>query len=843
MRSLRLRIAVVPLLLLAGLAAPRALATSLGHSALVPLPSVLPPTPLARPMSWAHGTSAAPAAAFRGGRAVVGVSAGVDGRALAGSLGLHVVEWLPGLRLVEVAARPARLAALAGDRDPRIRYLEPVVAGHVAHVRNDPLTWEVDPSTGAPYEWQFHAVGVDQALNLAKGSASMLVGVVDSGISPVPDLTGKIAETFWDKTVNRSAADVLGHGTFVSSLIASRNDDGFGLAGFCGACRLAVYKAAPLTDVQVAEGIRTLTDAHVRVINLSIVLDNPSQAVTDALTYAANAGVLVVAASGNDDAQTVDYPASAVQQPNGAASPGLAVGASDPNGTRASFSNSGAQLSLLAPGTFNSSCTVGILGAIPAVATDFEESGSCAVIITHAGGARYAYAGGTSFAAPEVSGVAALVWSVKPSLTSTQVAGILEQTATRPAGTGWNSTTGWGVLNAKAAVENVTGRSSADSIVLAGLQISRPRAAGGRIRATVKARWADGSPILIGARPACRISIRGRAIHTSTSFQDRLGDVLVHAPSPHRRDDRRRQGRRLGRGRARDLGKLPVRDRRQAALERQCRTTVSPTAIVPELRRSALRPPRCTSSLMIPGRVSDSRCLQGSQSSTPSTSTSPTREPLADEGVQPHPADDDLPARGGRAQTDVFEHLGLDQGERAPGPLPGRVVMPVALEAVALDGVDRFDGAQRVRLADRDRVDLHDTRLTVSAVSSAIEPSRRSASAAASPGGKRSFGSRCTPCPPPSPSGCRCGSPRPRRRRPDRPPGGGRPRGRRRARACRGPPPRTRRSPGRAGRAHRAASTASISSRLEDEARPSVKAAAIRCTASRAPGIHGGPSA
>ncbi len=100
--------------------------------------------------------------------------------------------------------------------------------------------------------------------------------MVDSGVTVVPDLKGKIAETFWDKTIHNSAADVLGHGTFVSSIIAARNDDGFGMAGFCGACRLAVYKAVPVNDVQVAEGIRTLTDAHVRIINLSIVLDSPS---------------------------------------------------------------------------------------------------------------------------------------------------------------------------------------------------------------------------------------------------------------------------------------------------------------------------------------------------------------------------------------------------------------------------------------------------------------------------------------------------------------------------------------------------------------------------------------
>jgi serine protease len=471
-------------------------------------------------MTWAAGAPPAPVTAFRRGRAVIGVGPAVDGRRLAGALRVRVVEWLPALRLVEVSGPPARLAALTHDRDGRIRYVEPLVAGQTAHVRNDPLTYQVDPSTGAPYEWQFHAIGADQALNLARGDPKLLVGVVDSGISSVPDLTGKVAETFWDKTVNRSAVDVIGHGTFVSSLIASRNDDGFGLAGFCGACRLAVYKASPLTDVQVAEGIRTLTDAHVRIINLSIVLNSPSQAVTDALTYATNAGVLVVAATGNEGASTIDFPASSIQQPNGAASAGLAVGASDRNGTRATFSNSGAQLSLLAPGTFNSSCTMGILGAIPAVATDFEESGSCAVTLTHAGGARYAYAGGTSFAAPEVSGIAALVWSVKPSLTAAQVAGILEQTATRPDGTGWTATTGWGVLNARAAVESVTGRSSADSLVLSGLQISRPRVPGERIRASVKATWGDGSPVVVGARPSCRITVGGAATQTSAALEE-----------------------------------------------------------------------------------------------------------------------------------------------------------------------------------------------------------------------------------------------------------------------------------------------------------------------------------
>ena len=510
-----LRGVLLILLPLALFAAPAALAGGLGHSALAPLPSVLPPTPLPGGMHWSRAGAPMSAAAFGAGLANVGVTGRVDGRALAAEKGLRVVEWLPGLRLVEVAGRPSALARLGRIGDPRIRYVEPVTIAQPAHVRNDPLTYEVDPRTGVPYEWQFHAVGTDQALNLGRGDPSILVGVLDTGITAVPDLAGKIAETFWDPAATASGGDALGHGTFVASIIASRNDDGRGLAGFCGACRLAVYKAPRLTNVQVAEGIRTLTDAHVRVINLSIVLDAPSEAVIDALNYATAAGVLVVAAAGNEGRSAIDFPASYLQPAGGGPGPGIAVGASDRAGARASFSNLGQQLSLLAPGTFDSGCRFGVFGAIPATPPAFETSRSCPVLVSQLDGARYAYESGTSYAAPEVSGTAALIWSLKPSLTSVQVATILEQTATRPAGTSWSSTSGWGVLDARAAAESVTGRSSDDAFVLRGLSVTRPRRPAHVVKATVEATWADGTTVTTGAAPACRIWSGARTIRSS----------------------------------------------------------------------------------------------------------------------------------------------------------------------------------------------------------------------------------------------------------------------------------------------------------------------------------------
>ncbi len=86
------------------------------------------------------------------------------------------------------------------------------------------------------------------------------------------------------------------------------------------------------------------------------------------------------------------------------ASTGLAVGASRRKRQAGVVLEHGAAALAGRAGHVRHELRVGILGAIPAVATDFDESGSCAVTMTRADGARYAYASGTSFAVPEVAG-------------------------------------------------------------------------------------------------------------------------------------------------------------------------------------------------------------------------------------------------------------------------------------------------------------------------------------------------------------------------------------------------------------------------------------------------------
>ena len=478
---------------------------------------VAPPRPLPHfRMRWAHAQRLRGLAAgrerFPGGRAVVGLADPKDAAAVARAFHVSPLHLDRKLRALEVAGTQRALHALAAD--PRFRYVEPLRARETFHKRNDPLTTTVDPTTHLPFEWQFSHVGLDSALNVDRGSPSIVVGVIDTGWGQVPDLAGKVVTTWYFTGQATDPFDTLGHGTFVSSLVAALNDDGQGMAGFCGACKLDIVKDIGLTSYSVSTAIRQLADAGVRVINMSFGGPGMSQMEKDALDYAIGKGVLLVASAGNDGGP-VNYPAAYLQPDGGAAGYGLAVGASDANDHPAPWSSWGSHLSLLAPGTFGSApaCNVGVLGALPPVASLFD--GDCSTKLTDSTtGGRYEYSDGTSFAAPEVAGIAALVWAAHPELLNYQVARILTQTATRAPGADWSPTQGWGVVNAKAAVELVTGKSTADAVVVAEPRFDGRVEAGGSVSATADVTYQDGAAVAAGSA-TCTASAGDRKLKTT----------------------------------------------------------------------------------------------------------------------------------------------------------------------------------------------------------------------------------------------------------------------------------------------------------------------------------------
>jgi subtilisin family serine protease len=363
-----------------------------------------------------------------------------------------VVRRLPELRVAEVQPDEP-IARFAGRvaRLPGIRYVE----------RRRPRAPQVEPALRlSPYsfgsfEWQWFATRADAVPEpVLRAAASVTIAVIDTGADlQAPDLASKSPGAYDVRSGAADVTDQIGHGTFVASLAAGSVANGEGIAGFGGDARLLVIRIGVpdglFTDVDAANAIVYAVQHGARVINLSFGGADTSSTEQAAIDYAASRGVLLVAAAGNDyeRGNPVTYPAAALQPPgsNGVGGKGLAVGASGPSGTRAAFSNTGSYLSVAAPGE-------SVLGALSSSAT---HAGFQAVSLPGSLSGLYGYGSGTSFAAPQVAGAAALVWAANPALGAGEVAQILKETA---GGRGtWNPELGYGVIDVAAAVARASG--------------------------------------------------------------------------------------------------------------------------------------------------------------------------------------------------------------------------------------------------------------------------------------------------------------------------------------------------------------------------------------------------
>ena len=306
-------------------------------------------------------------------------------------------------------------------------------------------------SAAGAVEWQFSAIGVDRVpAAVISAARNITIAVVDTGAdTTAPDLAGRIAGAYDVRTGAHTAVDRNGHGTFVASLAAGSAAPVPGVTGSNGGARLLIVKvadASSFTDIDVAGGILYAVGHGARIINLSVAGRTPSPVEEAAIDYAARRGVLLVAAAGNDalSGDPPEYPA-AFLQPVGSAGVGglgLVVGASDPLGNRAPFSEFGSFVSVAAPG-------VSVVGAVTPGSSEVMFPRSPPGNAFAAG--LHGSASGTSFAAPQVAGAAALVWAANPRLSAGQVAEVLKATASGHGS--WTPGTGFGVIDVAAAVD------------------------------------------------------------------------------------------------------------------------------------------------------------------------------------------------------------------------------------------------------------------------------------------------------------------------------------------------------------------------------------------------------
>jgi len=288
------------------------------------------------------------------------------------------------------------------------------VAG-VSSVVSDPLVSQ---------QWWRSAIGVD---GLTSPGPGVPVSLVDSGVDlDHPEFAGRPNLS----TLNTQEPQPFGgvHGTSVASVVGAQ-ENGVGVVGVYPEAVIRSWDAATglgteLTSSAIVNGILASSQRGRSVVNLSLGGRDPDAAIEAAVNLAVARGSLVVAASGNDgeEGSPLNFPAAFPHV--------LTVAATQPDGSVAPFSSASRFVDLAAPGA-----------QIPVATLDPET-----------GMPTWALADGTSFAAPLVSGAAAWIWTLRPSLDAGQVAQILRSTATDIGAPGRDAASGFGLLNVPAAL-------------------------------------------------------------------------------------------------------------------------------------------------------------------------------------------------------------------------------------------------------------------------------------------------------------------------------------------------------------------------------------------------------
>ena len=294
-----------------------------------------------------------------------------------------------------------------------------------------------DPYYG--YQWHLQQLGLESVWATTDGSG-VVVAVLDTGVSAGSDGFASLLPGNDLVDGDNDASDEHGHGTHVSGTIAQATDNGVGVAGVAPGASILPVRVLDASGSgyasRTAEGIRWATDNGAQVINMSLGAAAQSSLREAACDYAYEAGVVVVASSGNDSyTEFVSYPAA-----NDAV---IAVGATDLNRDIAYYSNQGEQMELSAPG---GDATV-----------DHNGDGLGDGVVQETFYLPYNYPWGyysfqgTSMAAPHVSGVAALL--IANGLDSAEVVReALTSTAVDLGGPGRDTVYGYGLVDPAAAL-------------------------------------------------------------------------------------------------------------------------------------------------------------------------------------------------------------------------------------------------------------------------------------------------------------------------------------------------------------------------------------------------------
>jgi len=406
---------------------------------------------------------------FVPGEVLLKVRPGFSPAALAASVNA-VVAWPVGdgsivLLKLRSGDVPTALATLKGRAG--VVFAEPNWLRQLHAAPDDPgfgRKWDLDnpgtlcdgsdcASANADIDW----LAAYNELGAAFAGAAV-IAVVDTGIDRNhPDLDAKVLAGYDFLDGDADPKDTFGHGTHVAGIALAETGNATGTAGVGFSPKI---KVLPLrvcdengcpTDA-IVNAIYYAASHDANVINMSLGGSFGSSAEQQAINAAWNAGLVIAASSGNDGSGKVSYPAA---YPNA-----IAVGATNWHDQVTRYSNKGSALDVTAPGgdMFTYHDPGGIYSTMP----------TYPVYLTTVYGysQNYDQLQGTSMAAPEVSGLAALLFSLGTVADTNgngrindEIRAIIESTADDLGSAGWDRSYGWGRINAYQAVLAATGSS------------------------------------------------------------------------------------------------------------------------------------------------------------------------------------------------------------------------------------------------------------------------------------------------------------------------------------------------------------------------------------------------
>ena len=282
------------------------------------------------------------------------------------------------------------------------------------------------------------------------GQSDVIIAIIDSGTNyNHPDLNDNCVPGFDYGSNDNNPQDNNGHGTQCAGVSAGEANNGIGVAGVAGGCKIMPLKVSSnsgeMTFTAIANAITHAADNGAHVISMSLGIENNMEegdypGCDAALSYAYNAGVTIFAATANSNAAVIAYPANhhAV----------ISVGAASPTGQRKSTSSTDGEY------WWGSNYGVNIQDDPKAV----DIMAATILPATTMSGGYSTNFNGTSCATPYAAGVAALIISKAPGITPAEVRQAIVSSATDmtiDGGAGWDRYTGYGMINASAALATI----------------------------------------------------------------------------------------------------------------------------------------------------------------------------------------------------------------------------------------------------------------------------------------------------------------------------------------------------------------------------------------------------